>query len=47
MVVLTRGDFPLLAMFDSTKNPGYRNLTIDAKSLIVNWTRNEWYESST
>lgn len=36
-----------MTMFDSTKNPGYRNLTIDAKSLIVNWTRNEWYESST
>ncbi|KAI1373402.1 hypothetical protein F4677DRAFT_462337 [Hypoxylon crocopeplum] len=36
-----------MAMFEPKENPGYRKLSEDAKNLIVGWTRNEWYESST
>ncbi|KAI1101991.1 hypothetical protein F4804DRAFT_281394 [Jackrogersella minutella] len=36
-----------MAMFDPKENPGYRTLSDDAKNLIVRWTRNEWYETST
>ncbi|KAI1458283.1 hypothetical protein F4805DRAFT_144504 [Annulohypoxylon moriforme] len=36
-----------MAMFEPKENPGYRKLSEDAKHLIVRWTRNEWYETST
>lgn len=33
-------------MFEPSENPGYTQLSEDAKNLIVGWTRNEWYQSS-
>lgn len=33
-------------MFEPKENPGYTQLSEDAKNLIVEWTRNEWYQSS-
>lgn len=33
-------------MFESHANPGYIKLSEDAKKLIVNWTRTQWYVSS-
>ncbi|XXG96762.1 hypothetical protein Hte_003053 [Hypoxylon texense] len=35
-----------MAMFEPKENPGYRQLSDDAKHWIVKWSRNEWYESS-
>ena len=34
-------------MFYPKDNPGYYAMSEEAKNLIVNWTTNEWYESST
>lgn len=34
-------------MFFPKDNPGYYNLSEAAKNLIVEWSTNEWYESST
>ncbi|KAI0443829.1 hypothetical protein F4803DRAFT_561338 [Xylaria telfairii] len=36
-----------MTMFEAKANPGYRRLSEDAKELIVTWSRNEWYETST
>ncbi|KAI1810974.1 hypothetical protein GGS20DRAFT_141988 [Poronia punctata] len=36
-----------MAMFEQKENPGYSKLSEDAKNLIVSWTKNEWYETST
>lgn len=33
-------------MFEPKMNPGYDKLKEDAATLIAQWTRNEWYESS-
>ena len=33
-------------MFEPAENPGYEQLSEDAKNLIVSWSHNEWYESS-
>ncbi|KAI1765107.1 hypothetical protein GGR53DRAFT_287588 [Hypoxylon sp. FL1150] len=35
-----------MAMFEPKENPGYRQLSEDAKHLIVKWSRNDWYETS-
>ena len=34
-------------MFESKENPGYARLSEDAKDLIVAWSKNDWYETST
>jgi hypothetical protein len=34
-------------MFDPKHNPNYQKLSNDAKEMIVTWTKNDWYESST
>jgi hypothetical protein len=34
-------------MFYPKDNPGFYAMSEDAKKLIVHWTTNEWYESST
>jgi len=34
-------------MFFPKDNPGYYAMSENAKKLIVQWTTNEWYESST
>jgi hypothetical protein len=36
-----------LAMFFPKDNPGYYTLSEEAKSLVVEWVTNEWYESAT
>ncbi|KAI2613311.1 hypothetical protein GGR54DRAFT_332181 [Hypoxylon sp. NC1633] len=36
-----------MTMFEPKENPGYGKLSEDAKNLIVSWSRNEWYETST
>lgn len=36
-----------MAMFEASQNPGYQKLSEDAKNLIVKWTKNDWYETST
>ncbi|EKD19833.1 uncharacterized protein L3040_002482 [Drepanopeziza brunnea f. sp. 'multigermtubi'] len=36
-----------ISMFFPKDNPGYYALSENAKSLIADWTTNEWYESST
>ncbi|TGO43487.1 hypothetical protein BHYA_0001g01180 [Botrytis hyacinthi] len=36
-----------MTMFFPKDNPGYYTLSEDAKKLIVEWSTNEWYESST
>ncbi|KAI1173271.1 hypothetical protein F4777DRAFT_455560 [Nemania sp. FL0916] len=36
-----------MTMFESKENPGYGRLSEDAKDLIVAWTKNDWYETST
>ncbi|KAL3423248.1 hypothetical protein PVAG01_04995 [Phlyctema vagabunda] len=36
-----------MTMFFPKDNPGYYALSEDAKKLIVEWSTNEWYESST
>ncbi|KAI8293434.1 hypothetical protein K4K59_005673 [Colletotrichum sp. SAR11_240] len=33
-------------MFEAKQNPGYEKLKQDAASLIVQWTTNDWYETS-
>ncbi len=33
-------------MFEPKENPGYKQLSEDAKNLIVEWSLNGWYESS-
>ncbi|RYO78129.1 hypothetical protein DL763_009765 [Monosporascus cannonballus] len=35
-----------MTMFEPKENPGYTQLSVDAKNLIVEWSRNEWYELS-
>jgi len=34
-------------MFYPKDNPGYYEMADSAKKLIVEWTMNDWYESST
>ncbi|RDL39528.1 Uncharacterized protein BP5553_03868 [Venustampulla echinocandica] len=36
-----------MTMFFPKENPGYSILSDAAKNLIVEWTKNDWYESST
>ncbi|TVY29399.1 hypothetical protein LHYA1_G001856 [Lachnellula hyalina] len=36
-----------MAMFYPKDNPGYYDLADAAKKLIIEWTSNDWYESST
>ncbi|KAI1129645.1 hypothetical protein F5Y10DRAFT_264027 [Nemania abortiva] len=36
-----------MTMFEAKENPGYARLSEDAKDLIVAWSKNEWYETST
>ncbi|KAI0166352.1 hypothetical protein GGR57DRAFT_446451 [Xylariaceae sp. FL1272] len=36
-----------MAMFESKENPGYQQLSEEAKNLIVSWAMNDWYETST
>ncbi|KAI0431469.1 hypothetical protein F5Y09DRAFT_330293 [Xylaria sp. FL1042] len=36
-----------MTMFESKENPGYARLSEDAKDLIVTWSKNDWYETST
>ncbi|KAI0458391.1 hypothetical protein F5B21DRAFT_25399 [Xylaria acuta] len=36
-----------MTMFEAKENPGYARLSEDAKELIVTWSKNEWYETST
>ncbi|KAI1282244.1 hypothetical protein F5Y07DRAFT_395045 [Xylaria sp. FL0933] len=36
-----------MTMFESKENPGYMKLSEDAKDLIVAWSKNDWYETST
>ncbi|KAK2629285.1 hypothetical protein QTJ16_000105 [Diplocarpon rosae] len=36
-----------MSMFIPKENPGYYALSENSKALIVSWTTNEWYESST
>lgn len=33
-------------MFDPKENPGYERLAQDAKGIITEWLKNDWYESS-
>lgn len=35
------------AMFYPKDNPGFYAMSEDAKKFIVEWTTNDWYESST
>jgi hypothetical protein len=37
----------LAAMFFPKDNPGYYALSEDAKKYILEWTMNDWYNSST
>jgi hypothetical protein len=34
-------------MFEPGQNPGYEALSGDAARTIAEWTRNDWYETST
>jgi len=34
-------------MFFPKDNPGYYAMSEEAKTLIVQWSTNDWYESST
>jgi hypothetical protein len=34
-------------MFFPKDNPGYYSMSEEAKKLVVQWSTNEWYESST
>lgn len=34
-------------MFEEGENPAYEKLSHDAAGLIAQWSRNEWYETST
>jgi hypothetical protein len=34
-------------MFYPKDNPGYYAMSENARELVVTWTTNEWYESST
>ncbi|KAI0393111.1 hypothetical protein F5Y17DRAFT_325860 [Xylariaceae sp. FL0594] len=36
-----------MAMFEPKENPGYAKLSEEAKNLIVSWSKNGWYETST
>ncbi|KAI0554989.1 hypothetical protein F4679DRAFT_244871 [Xylaria curta] len=36
-----------MTMFEAKENPGYARLSEEAKELIVAWSKNEWYETST
>ncbi|KAJ2987399.1 hypothetical protein NUW58_g4528 [Xylaria curta] len=36
-----------MTMFEAKENPGYAQLSEQAKNLIVTWSKNEWYETST
>ena len=33
-------------MFERKDNPNYDKLAGDARDLIAEWTRNDWYEAS-
>ncbi|KAK8049897.1 hypothetical protein PG994_011627 [Apiospora phragmitis] len=35
-----------MGMFEPEENPGYSQLSDDAKNLIVKWAKNDWYETS-
>ncbi|KAK8027505.1 hypothetical protein PG991_004561 [Apiospora marii] len=35
-----------MAMFEPKVNPGYTQLSDDAKNIIVKWAKNDWYETS-
>ncbi|KAH6654467.1 hypothetical protein BKA67DRAFT_535789 [Truncatella angustata] len=35
-----------MAMFEANDNPGYTQLSEDAKNMIAKWTKNDWYETS-
>ncbi|KAI1330450.1 hypothetical protein F5Y16DRAFT_363219 [Xylariaceae sp. FL0255] len=35
-----------MAMFEVKENPGYEKLAEEAKDLIVSWSKNDWYETS-
>ncbi|KAI8626792.1 hypothetical protein F5Y19DRAFT_189496 [Xylariaceae sp. FL1651] len=35
-----------MTMFESKENPGYAQLSEEAKDLVVSWSKNEWYETS-
>lgn len=37
----------MIAMFFPKDNPGYYSMSEEAKKLIILWSTNEWYESST
>ncbi|KAI1826226.1 hypothetical protein F4861DRAFT_537333 [Xylaria intraflava] len=36
-----------MAMFEAKSNPGYSQLSKDAKDMVVTWSKNAWYETST
>ncbi|KAI0199564.1 hypothetical protein F4808DRAFT_461659 [Astrocystis sublimbata] len=36
-----------MTMFEAKENPGYEQLSEEAKTLIVRWSKNDWYETST
>ncbi|KAK2591848.1 hypothetical protein QQS21_010457 [Conoideocrella luteorostrata] len=36
-----------MSMFEPKENPAYEKLSHDAAGLIAQWSRNEWYETST
>ncbi|KAI1428548.1 hypothetical protein F5Y12DRAFT_790004 [Xylaria sp. FL1777] len=36
-----------MTMFEAKKNPGYARLSEDARDMIVAWSKNDWYETST
>ncbi|KAI0971864.1 hypothetical protein F4678DRAFT_79095 [Xylaria arbuscula] len=36
-----------MTMFEAKENPGYGQLSEDAKDFIVAWSKNDWYETST
>ncbi|RWA11857.1 hypothetical protein EKO27_g3252 [Xylaria grammica] len=36
-----------MTMFEAKENPGYAQLSENAKDLIVSWSKNDWYETST
>ncbi|KAK8873994.1 hypothetical protein PGQ11_004508 [Apiospora arundinis] len=35
-----------MGMFEPKENPGYSQLSDDAKNMIVKWAKNDWYETS-
>lgn len=35
-----------MTMFEPSQNPGYTNMSEEAKNLIMSWTKSEWYETT-